>query len=190
VWYTIFSTGAIAIGLSARILLPELTGGDVELALPILAQALLPSIFVGGILAGIFSATISTADSQVITCSASITQDLFPRLKNSYFAAKAFTILTMVLATGIALFGSQSVFLLVILAWSSCAVVLGVPVLIKLFGKTQSVRSLSIMMGVGFLVVVLWVTVLNASAHINEVLPAAVAMGCVYLVLRWRRRRG
>ena len=74
---------AIGVGLSARVLLPELASADQELALPVLATQLLPSIFVGGILAGLFSATISTADSQVLSCSAALTQDINPAWKRT-----------------------------------------------------------------------------------------------------------
>ena len=59
---------AIAIGLAGRVLLPSLN--DPELALLDLSQSLLPAILVGVILAGLFAATISTADSQILSCSA------------------------------------------------------------------------------------------------------------------------
>ena len=51
-----------------------------ESARPRMAMALLPEIVVGLILAAIF-ATLSTADSQVLSCSAAITQDMYPRFK-------------------------------------------------------------------------------------------------------------
>nr|MDJ0572945.1 sodium/proline symporter [Pleurocapsa sp. MO_192.B19] len=61
---------AIFIGLAARTLLPELN--DPELALLNLSQELLPGILVGVMLAGLFAATISTADSQILSCSAGL----------------------------------------------------------------------------------------------------------------------
>ena len=47
-----------------------------ELALPTLALELLPPVLVGLILAGIFAATISTADSLVLACSSIVVCDL------------------------------------------------------------------------------------------------------------------
>ena len=56
------SATAFGIGLTARVFLPELmTYGDPELALPNLSIELLPAILVGLMLAGLFSAAISTA---------------------------------------------------------------------------------------------------------------------------------
>ncbi|MGK7894314.1 MAG: sodium/proline symporter, partial [Xenococcus sp. (in: cyanobacteria)] len=72
------STAAILIGLSARVLLPSLSNSDPELALLYLSLDLLPGILVGLMLAGLFAATISTADSQILSCSAALTQDVFP----------------------------------------------------------------------------------------------------------------
>ena len=67
------SFSAMGIGLSARVLMPNLLGnGDPELALPYLSLDLLPAILVGVMLAGLFAATISTADSQILSCSAAL----------------------------------------------------------------------------------------------------------------------
>ena len=65
VFYVIFSTATILVGLTSRVLLPDLiNGGDPELAFPQLAVASLPALLIGLILAGIFAAVISTADSK------------------------------------------------------------------------------------------------------------------------------
>ncbi|MFP6684349.1 MAG: sodium/proline symporter, partial [Polyangiaceae bacterium] len=69
----LFAAIAIAVGLAARAALPGLTEGfdlatfDAELALPKLALALLPGVIVGLCLAGLFAATMSTADSQILS---------------------------------------------------------------------------------------------------------------------------
>jgi sodium/proline symporter len=51
----------------SRLYLPEPGGMDPELALPTMALELLPPFFVGMILAHIFAATMSTADSLVLS---------------------------------------------------------------------------------------------------------------------------
>ena len=71
-----------------RLLLPEVNNFDSELALPMLAQSLLPDVYVGLILAGLFAATMSTADSQILSCSAAITRDFKPGTKLSYLTTK------------------------------------------------------------------------------------------------------
>ena len=99
---------AIAIGLAGRVLLPNIA--DPELALLDLSQELLPGILVGVMLAGLFAATISTADSQILSCSAALTQDLFPGLAKSYKYAKIGTLLVTAIVLAIALANNDSVF--------------------------------------------------------------------------------
>jgi len=70
IWYIAFYTITIGVGLTARLILPETSTFDAELALPMISQKLLPEILIGVVLAGIFSATMSTADSQILSCSA------------------------------------------------------------------------------------------------------------------------
>ena len=181
-WYLIFSLGSILVGLTARILLPELITGDTELALPILAEQLLPSIFVGGILAGIFSATISTADSQIIACSSSITQDLFPSLKNNYKAIKLSTLVIMAIAVLIALFGSQSVYGLVIIGWSVFAALLAPLVFLRCINATLTQKRVSYMLAGSFITVVIWNHVLSLSNAINESLPGLLIAFLIYFV--------
>ena len=87
-WYTLFYLFSILAAFVARLLIPETNNLDPELALPTLAQSLLPEFFVGVILAGIFAATMSTADSQILACTASITNDLSLNKNNNYLINK------------------------------------------------------------------------------------------------------
>ena len=120
-FFVLFYILAAGLGLLSRLYLPELASEDTELALPRMALELLPDIFVGLILAGIFAATMSTADSVVLSCSAAITHDLVPeRLEHPIFL-KGATAGTTIVALLLALSDSQSVFSLVILAWSTLA---------------------------------------------------------------------
>jgi Na+/proline symporter len=73
------------------------------------------------VLAGIFAATMSTADSLVLSCSAAITHDLLPHKIEKPFLLKTATLLITLAALLWALINSQSVFSLVILAWSALA---------------------------------------------------------------------
>ena len=179
-WYTIFSFASIGVGLAARILLPDLAASDHELALPILATNLLPALFVGGILAGLFSATISTADSQILTCSASITQDLFPQWKQSFSMSKIATLITMILTVFIALSGSQNVYILVILAWSSLAVIFGPLILCKCYNISVSFLTTLSMIIIPFIAIIIWSYYLKLSSPINEVLPGFIVALIVF----------
>lgn len=183
-WYIIFSLTSLGVGLAARILLPELTTSDAELALPMLATKLLPSLFVGGILAGLFSATISTADSQILTCSAAMSQDIFSKYKHNVSIAKITTICSMILTVLIALFGSKSVYILVILGWSGLAVTLGPLILSKCINIKLGFKTSLAMMSISFITIIVWYKLFNLSADINEVLPGISAACLVFILSR------
>lgn len=120
-YFTVFYLLATGVGMLSRLYLPEIGNIDAELALPTMALELLPDFFVGMILAGIFAATMSTADSLVLSCSAAITHDLVPNRLEQRWQIKTATAVVVLLALGIAVSESRSVFQMVILSWSVLA---------------------------------------------------------------------
>ena len=155
-FFIIFYGLATIAGMLARLHLPELQNMDAELALPVMAIKLLPPVLVGVILAGIFAATMSTADSLVLSCSAAFTHDLLPGRIEHPLILKLTTAGVTALALAIALGGNSSVFDLVILSWSTLAVAFG-PLLLLLslrrpVGQTRAIA----MMAVGIAVALLW----------------------------------
>ena len=184
------ATTAIGVGLAARVLMPGLLdGGDPELALPYMALDLLPVFLVGLMLAGLFSATISTADSQILSCSAALTQDLFPKVAKSYNLAKLGTLTVTAMILAIALTGSDSVFTLITFSWSSLAVGLGPLMVVRVFQRQVSVPVAIAMMIAGVATAVFWNLALELSGAVYEVLPGMAAGFGVYLVARLFTRR-
>ena len=172
---------AVGIGLTARVLLPNLmTSADPELALPNLSIELLPAILVGLMLAGIFAAAISTADSQILSCSAALSQDLVPSAANSYRKAKIATLVVIAIVLAIALITNNSVFALVIFSWSVLACALGPLLVLRVWQKPVSVPVGITMMITGIVVAIIWNIGLNLSSAINEVLPGMAAGFIVY----------
>ncbi|MEM8718328.1 MAG: sodium/proline symporter [Cyanobacteria bacterium P01_G01_bin.39] len=171
---------AILIGLGGRVLLPELN--DPELALLDLSQQLLPGILVGIMLAGLFAATISTADSQILSCAAALTQDLFPGLAKSYKFAKIGTLLVTALVLIIALANNESVFSLITFAWSILASGLGVLLILRCFNLPVSTPTAIAMMLIGITAAMTWKLNLQLSGAVYEVLPGMVASYVTYLM--------
>lgn len=120
-WYLAFYAMATGVGMLSRIYLSDTGSFDAELALPTMALELFPPLLVGLVLAGIFAATMSTADSLVLGCSATLTHDLLPHKVEKTSLMKAVTILVTLGALLWALGNSQSVFSLVVMAWSGLA---------------------------------------------------------------------
>lgn len=121
---------------------------DAETTLPTLAMSVLPAALVGLMLAAILSAIISTADSQILSCSSSLGSDLLPqkntdkaRLKLNKFT----TILTATFALFVAIYGGNSVFSLVLIAWSGLTSAF-VPLLLLQFMGYRISQSLGMVM--------------------------------------------
>lgn len=183
-WFIPFFIASIAVGLYARALMPDLADSSIaagltetqatELAMPEMARRLLPDILIGLTLAGLFAATMSTADSQILVCSGAITQDMLPRWKQSYLASKLATLSVTALALSIALFAGQGVFSLVLIAWSALGAGLGPPLLLRLFGISLSSLTIILMMAAGVFTVVAWNT-LSLDGAVFKLLPGMVA---------------
>lgn len=181
-FYLVFFVLTILVGIAARILLPDINNFDAELAMPTLANSLLPEVLVGLILAGLFAATMSTADSQILSCTAAMTRD-FSNKNPSYILTKLATVFITAVALIIALYGSKSVFSLVIVAWSALACTFTPLFLIFIFGGRPS-ENLSITVAVcGIVVMLIWQQ-LGLDIYIAESAAGITAGILSYLALK------
>jgi SSS family solute:Na+ symporter/sodium/proline symporter len=175
VWYygyfVIFYLLATGVGMLSRVYLPDLATIDPELALPKMAVELLPPVLVGFVLAGIFAATMSTADSLVLSCSAAITHDLVPSRLESPVQLKTATALVTVVALGLALSESQSVFDLVILSWSTLACAFAPLLVLYAAGRQVTERIAILLMVVGVATALLWRFGLGFHSSVYEGMP-------------------
>lgn len=182
-FFIVFYCLATGVGMLSRVYLPELGGMDQELALPTMAKELLPPSLVGLILAGIFAATMSTADSLVLSCSAAFTHDLAPRRMETPMEIKGATVAVTALALVIALTGSQSVFSLVILAWSVLASAFGPLMLVYALGGKPGEKLALAMMIAGVATALLW-REFGLHDAVYEGMPGILAGLAVYLAAR------
>ncbi len=155
-WYLAFFMMAIGVGMLSRLYLSDVGAFDAELALPTLAQDLLPPVLVGLVLAGIFAATMSTADSLILSCSAAITHDLLPHKIESTTIIKLMTALITLCALGGALINSQSVFSLVVMAWSGLASAFAPLLIVLSLGGRPGRRASITAIFVGLAVALFW----------------------------------
>jgi SSS family transporter len=152
-WFTLFYGATILVGLLSRITFPENAAFDAELALPTMALQVLPEVIVGLVLAALFAATLSTADSLILSCSASVTRDFVqhPGSFHSLWAAKLTTALVLGTAVLIALTGAESVFALVLDAWGLLGSAFAPLVIVQALGRRvpQALAIAMIALGVG-----------------------------------------
>jgi len=180
-WFTAFYCLATGVGMLSRIYLTDTGHFDAELALPTMALELFPPIFVGLILAGIFAATMSTADSLILSCSAAITHDLLPHKIERPLLIKLTTIAITGGALLLALSNNQSVFSLVILAWSALASAFAPLLIVLCMGRKPTQPTSITAVIIGLLTALLW-RYLGWHDMVYEGLPGIVA-GLVYLLL-------
>lgn len=180
-WFISFYILAIGAGLAARCLIPA-EAFDPELALPMLSKELLPDILVGVMLAGIFAATMSTADSQILSCSAALTRDLLPPKWVSYLITKLGTIVVTIVALLIALYGPNSVFQLVLIAWAFLASAFSPILVLYAFKYRINIKTLIAMMFSSVSVCLLW-RAYGLGDLVYEIAPGILTGFIVFIIM-------
>jgi Na+/proline symporter len=169
--YFSFCVVTFFVGLSARLIFPDVSAFDPELALPMMTTQLLPEILVGLVLAGIVAASMSTADSQILGCSAALTEDIINQPENSVWLQRFATAIVTAIALCIALLEIDSVFGLVLYAWSVLAAAFAPLIIIYALGeKLTEIRALLIM--VSCTAIALAWRAMGWGAVVYEVAPA------------------
>ena len=186
VWQTPFLALMIIIGLASRVIFPESGSFDPELALPLLAMDVLGPFWVGLILASIFAATMSTADSQVLACTAAITDDLFPEWSTNHKKTKITTMVMAFVATCLSLgayfTGNNSVFSLVVLAVYGLGGMFIPLIIVRMSGFKPSSRHSIVMMTAALVAVITW-RILGLNVHIFESVPGMAAAFTAHFIM-------
>ena len=184
VWQTPFIALMFLIGLACRVLLPELGVDGAETGLPKLAMEQLNPFLGGLILASIFAATMSTADSQVLACTAAITDDVRPEWSQDHKTTKRVTLAVAVFATVISLVGQQmpgfgdSVFELVVLAVYGLGAIFVPLLLVRMTGyEPDSMHTIAMMIS-AMSGVVVW-TLLGFD-NVDGIFPTVPGMGAAF----------
>jgi Na+/proline symporter len=183
IWQTPFLILMLIIGLASRILFTA-SDFDPELGLPAMAMETMPQIGVGMILASIFAATMSTADSQVLACTAAITDDIKPEWRQDHKTTKKVTLVVAAFATmisigGLYIPGGDSVFKLVILAVYGLGGIF-VPLLtIRWMGYKPDTTHSIVMMISAFIGVIVWTLLKFGDA--DGIFPSVPGMGAAFI---------
>ena len=186
-WYTLFYLFSILAAFVARLLIPETNNMDPELALPTLAQSLLPEFSVGVILAGIFAATMSTADSQILACTASITNDLSLNKNNNYLINKLATLIITVFVVTIAINDNKNVFNLVLMSWSTLACCFSPLLIVNSLKQKVSEFSSLMMMIIPLITLMVW-RHYELNTYIYEVAPGIISGILTFFVFKLLRK--
>jgi len=197
IWVVISMSVAIFIGVCGYTLMKNgivpsyATNADaerviVDIAQKIASYGILPAVVGGVILAGILASAMSTADSQLLAASSSVTQNIVQEFfhvklseKASIMLARVMVLVISVIAVFLATDPDSSVFRIVSFAWAGFGATFGPAVLFALFWKRANKWGiLTGMLGGGILIFV-WKFVIRVSfagtwLDIYELLPAFI----------------
>lgn len=203
IWVVISMAIAVSIGIVGYAMtkanaIPFLEGSTSETIIVRIAdllsqQGMLAAFVAGIILAGILAATMSTADSQLLAASSSVSQNLlrgFFKVNISEKTAMTIARITVIVISVIAIFlardPNSSVFGIVSFAWAGFGASFGPVVVFALFWKRSNKYGALAGMIAGGVMVFVWkylVAPLGGAFGIYELLPAFVFGALVNIIV-------
>ena len=189
--------GMVGLGMTKAGALEFLSGSTsetliVRIASLISQHGVLAAVLAGLILAGILAATMSTADSQLLTAASSVSQDLMQGFlgmklseKTAMLAARVTVVIIALISVFLAWDPNSSVFRVVSFAWAGFGAAFGPVILFALFWKRANQWGALAGMISGGVMVFVWkylIAPIGGAWGIYELLPA-FTVNCIVLVV-------
>jgi sodium/proline symporter len=182
-WSVVTLTAAIAVGLvGIPAFWPPLSDADSERVFLLLVDSALPPLLAGFALAAVLAAIMSTADSQLLVCSTTFTQDIFRRLLRpattdvGLVRASRLSVLGVALiAFVIAMDRESKVLDLVAYAWAGFGATFGPVLLLSIYWRGLTQQGTVAGMVAGGVTVVAWHNVSGGIFELYEVVPGFIA---------------
>lgn len=187
IWNVLMAWGAVFIGLAGRAWFPELDmlpASDTENLFPLLAREQLHPVLFGVVLASIFAAIMSTADSQLLVAASSVVRDIYDKIirKEDEIPQKRLVLMSrlvvLVLVLVSLVFGylaEDLVFWLVLFAWAGLGASIGPASIMALYweGTTRTGVMAGMVAGTG--VTIGWYFTPLLSDLMYELVPGFIA---------------
>ena len=171
----------------------SLVANDAEKIMPVMVMTLLNPILAGILLSGAVSAMMSTASSQLMVVSSSMTEDFYLHItkrkvqeKKMLFLNKMLTLLVGLVGFILAIAMKDTVYGLVSYAWSGIGASFGPAIVLLIFWKKLSRAGVFASLITGTLSAVIWKTWLLEPTGISERLASyllAFAMAILFSLL-------
>jgi SSS family transporter len=197
VWNVVMAWGAVWVGLAGRAYFPDvaaLPGADTENLYPLLAQQHLHPMLFGVVLASIFAAIMSTADSQLLVAASAVVRDVYEKgvhrgesLPQRRLVTLSRVVVTtlVALAVGVGLVADQLVFWIVLFSWAGLGAALGPTSILALFWKGTTRAGVMAGLVTGTAVTIVWYFVPALKSRMYELVPAfLLALVVTWLVSR------
>ncbi len=184
IWNILMAGGALFIGLIGRAYFPVdsmLPDADPENVYLTLANKLLHPVLVGLLLASIFAAIMSTADSQLLVAASSLVRDLYDRILNRdtpipesrlTMLSRLAIVLLVIISVILGIVIEDLVFWFVLFAWAGLGAAIGPTSILALFWKRTSRSGVIAGLITGTITVFVWKSVPALSELMYELIPA------------------
>jgi sodium/proline symporter len=180
-WAVLIYTGMLLMGLCARTLWTTVPAG--EQVLFHAANTLLPPVFSGIMVAAVLSAIMSTADSQLLVASSSLSWDLrlaggpAPAGATSLSRTRLVVVGVSLVAMLLAIFAPAAIFTRVLFAWHALGSAFGPVLLLKLAGRRIAPPFVLLSIAAGFfLTIVFYLLPDTPGDWMERLLPFAAAL--------------
>ncbi|TVR17509.1 MAG: sodium/proline symporter [Balneolaceae bacterium] len=187
VWNVLMAWGAVFIGLAGRVYFPEvsmLPAGDTENLFPVLAQEHLHPVLFGVVLASIFAAIMSTADSQLLVAASSVVRDVYEKIvrKGEHVSQRTLVLysrivvfLLVVLSLIVGFLAEDLVFWLVLFAWAGLGASIGPTSILALYWKGTTRAGIFAGLITGTVVTIGWYYMPGMTDIFYELIPGFIA---------------
>jgi Na+/proline symporter len=192
--------GALFIGLVGRAFLPDtamLPNADTEQLYPLLASQHLHPVFFGIVVASIFAAIISTADSQLLVAASSLVRDLYENIlrRNEVVPPKRLVLYSRVVVAGlvlcalaVGLLAEELVFWLVLFAWAGLGAAIGPTSVLALYWRGTTRAGVVAGLITGTVTTIVWQYTPALEPLLYELVPAfGLSLVVTVLVSRMTR---
>jgi len=174
--------GAFIIGIIGIYLYGQDHFSDPEKIMPILTLRVMPTWLAGIMISGAVAAMMSTADSQLLVTTSTLSEDIVHKLLGFDLSQKALVRVSRVLTLLVGIFGfclavtsAELVYEMVSYAWSGLSASFGPPLLLALWWKRTNGYGVLTGMVTGALTVIIWKTAWFANLYASVFLdPVAV----------------
>ena len=188
VWVFLSLSGAVFVGFIGIAMYHNLSGGQEEKVFIYMIRDLFNPWFGGILLAAIFSAIMSTIDSQLLVSSSALSEDFYCKAikkqaseKEIVLVGRACVIIISIIALVMALDRDNTILGIVSYAWGGFGAAFGPLVLFALFSRKTSWQSALAGMVTGTVVLVLWKQI-GLSDKMYEIVPGFAA-NCLTIVV-------
>ncbi|WP_294376743.1 sodium/proline symporter PutP [uncultured Clostridium sp.] len=202
VWVLLTLAASTGIGLVGHFYFPELTGSDAETIFILLVHKCVPLLLTGILLSAILAAIMSTADSQLLVTSSTVSEDFYRSIlkpnasdKELVRISRITVLVVSAIAFFIALNPDSSVLKLVSYAWAGFGCAFGPVIVLSLFWEKMTRNGAIAGMIAGGLTSALWPLLkLHFTASIfqlYEMIPGfAVSLVAIYIVSKIDEKNG